>query len=127
LHIEVRREIVVDAPPGEVWEALTDPEELAEWFAKDVELDVRPGGEGVFRWHDGSERRVVVEEVDAERLFSFWWWRDDGEASRVAISIDPVPDGTRVVVTETPPAEWATAIQMRFALRDCDSLLLTHA
>ena len=113
--MEVRREILVDSPPDEVWDALTDPDELAEWFANDVELDLRPGGEGVFRWGDGSERRAVVEEVDPERAFSFWWWREDAEASRVAISLDPVELGTRVVVTETGPAEWASAIQMRYA------------
>ena len=113
--MEVRREIVVDAPLEEVWEALTDPDELGEWFANEVELDLQPGGEGVFRWGDGSERRAVVEEVDPERSFAFWWWREDDEASRVAISLDPLPLGTRVVVTETGPAEWASAVQMRFA------------
>jgi len=111
--MEVRREIVLDAPPEEVWEAITDPAELEEWFANDVELDVRPGGEGIFRWDDGSVRRAIVEEVDVERSFSFWWWRENNEVSRVAIELDPLPEGTRVTVTETPPAEWATAIQMR--------------
>jgi uncharacterized protein YndB with AHSA1/START domain len=111
--MEVRREIVVEAPPEEVWDALTDPDELAEWFANDVELDVRPGGEGTFRWDDGSERRAIVEEVEAERTLAFWWWREDEEATRVAIELDEVPEGTRVVVTETPPAEWATAVEMR--------------
>ena len=113
--MEIRREIVVDAPPDEVWEALTDPAELGEWFANEVELDLQPGGEGVFRWGDGSQRRAVVEEVDPERLFSFWWWREEAEASRVAISLDPVEAGTRVVVTETGPAEWASAVELRFA------------
>lgn len=113
--MEVRREIEVDAPPDEVWEALTDPAELGEWFANDVELDLRPGGDGVFRWGDGSERRAVVEQVDPERELSFWWWREDAEASRVAIVLEPIELGTRVVVTETGPAEWASAIQMRFA------------
>ena len=116
MAVEVRRKIVVDAPPEEVWEALTDPSELGEWFANDVELDLRPGGEGVFRWGDGSERRAIVEEVDPERELAFWWWREDDEASRVAIQLETVPLGTRVVVTETGPAEWASAIQMRFGL-----------
>ena len=56
--MEVRREIVLEAPVEEVWAALTEPERLEEWFANDVELDVRPGGEGVFRWGDGDERRA---------------------------------------------------------------------
>ena len=48
--MEVTREVVFPAPPEEVWEALTDPEQLEEWFANDVELDTVPGGEGVFEF-----------------------------------------------------------------------------
>src|SRR2546430_16416893 len=67
--VEIEREIVFPASPDEVWEALTEPERLEEWFASEAELDARPGGEGVFRWGDGEERRAVVREVDeAERL-----------------------------------------------------------
>ena len=40
----VRREIVLPNPREEVWEALTDPERLEDWFANDVDLDLRPGG-----------------------------------------------------------------------------------
>src|SRR5215208_994876 len=61
--VEVRREVVLEAPLEEVWDALTDPLELAEWFANDVELDLEPGGGGVFRWDDGEERHAVVEDV----------------------------------------------------------------
>ncbi|MFL5944377.1 MAG: SRPBCC family protein, partial [Gaiellaceae bacterium] len=30
--MEVTREIVFPVPPDEVWEALTDPAQLEEWF-----------------------------------------------------------------------------------------------
>ena len=52
--MQVSREIVFPVPPDEVWEALTDPDQLEEWFANDVELDARVGGAGVFRWADGN-------------------------------------------------------------------------
>ena len=58
--MEIERDIVFPASPAEVWEALTEPERLEEWFASEVSLDARPGGEGVFRWGDGDERRAVV-------------------------------------------------------------------
>ena len=97
--MEVEREIVLPEEPGEVWESLTDPERLEEWFASDVELDARPGGEGVFRWGDGDERRAVVRELEeAERLVLDW---DDGGS--VAIELEPVVDGTRVHVVESSP------------------------
>jgi uncharacterized protein YndB with AHSA1/START domain len=98
-RIEVEREILVPEAPEEVWGALTEPERLEEWFASDVELDARPGGEGVFRWGDGDERRAVVRELEeAERLVLDW---DDGGS--VAIELATSETGTIVRVVETSP------------------------
>jgi uncharacterized protein YndB with AHSA1/START domain len=105
--VQVEREIVFPAPPDEVWEALTEPERLEEWFATEVELDVRPGGEGVFRWGDGDERHAVVEEVEEERRLVLGW-EDDG---RVVLELEEVEGGTLVRVVETSP-EWATALEL---------------
>jgi uncharacterized protein YndB with AHSA1/START domain len=111
-HVEVRREIVLPSGPEEVWSALTEADRLEEWFATDVELEPVPGGEGVFRWGDGDERHAVVEEVEPQRRFAFTW-----DESRVVIELEPVEDGTRVVVTETLEAGWGTALALRaFAL-----------
>ena len=82
--MQIEREIVFPASPEEVWEALTDPERLEEWFANDVELDPRPGGEGTFRWDD------------------------DGQ---VVIELEEVGDGTVVHVTETAP-DFAIALEL---------------
>ena len=90
--MEVTREVVLEAPVEEVWEALTEPERLEEWFANDVELELEPGGDGVFRWDDGEERHAVVEEVEPGRRFAFTW-DDEG---RVEIELDEVDGGTRV-------------------------------
>jgi len=107
-RINVEREIVVPEDPDEVWESLTDPDRLEEWFAQEVELDARPGGEGVFRWGDGDERRAVVRELEEpERIVLDW---DDGGS--VAIELEPVVDGTRVHVVESSP-EFAPAFELR--------------
>src|SRR5215216_8177149 len=99
--VEITRELVLPAPADEVWEALTDPERLAEWFANDVELDVRPGGEGVFRWDNGEIRTAVVEEVDPPRRFGFRWTDVAEAGSEVVFELDEVDEGTRVTVRET--------------------------
>ena len=105
--MEVTREVVVPAPPEEVWQALTEPERLEEWFANEVELDVRPGGVGRFRWDDGDERHAVVREVaPAERLVLDW-----GDEGQVVFTLEEVPDGTRLLVRETAP-EWSTALEL---------------
>ena len=109
--MEVTREVVVPAPPEEVWQALTEPERLEEWFANEVELDVRPGGTGRFRWDDGEERRAVVREVEpGERLVLDW--DDEGEVGEVVFTLEEVPDGTRLLVREVS-AEWSTALELR--------------
>jgi uncharacterized protein YndB with AHSA1/START domain len=106
--MEVTREIVVPDGVDEVWESLTEPERLEEWFASEVELDARPGGEGVFRWGDGDERHAVVRELEeAERLVLDW---DDGGS--VAIELEPVVDGTRVHVVESSP-DVGLALELR--------------
>ena len=106
--MEVTREVVFEAPVEDVWSALTEPERLREWFANDVELELEPGGEGLFRWDDGEERSAVVVDVEPERRFAFTW-----DGSRVCIELDAVAGGTRVVVTETFGAGWATALSLQ--------------
>ena len=107
----VEREITVPAPPGEVWRAVTQSDEVSQWFGADAELEVRPGGRGTFRWHDGTERYVVVEEVEPALKLSFRWLPFErtgtGEivilpSTRVEITLDEVSGGTRVRVVEQP-------------------------
>src|SRR2546430_14405491 len=80
--MDVRREIVFPTEPSEVWEALTEPERLEDWFATEVELEPRPGGRGTFRWGNGEERTAGVEEVDPERLLTPRWEDGGGGGGR---------------------------------------------
>ena len=89
--MEVTREVVLEAPLDEVWEALTDPEQLEEWFTE-----------------DGEERELVVEEVETRRRVAYTW--DEG---RVAIEVEEVEKGTRVVVTESGEPGWNAVFSLR--------------
>jgi uncharacterized protein YndB with AHSA1/START domain len=104
----IRREIVLPATRDEVWDALTEPERLSDWFANDVEVDLRPGGGASFRWSNGEERRATVTEVDPERRLAFEW-DDEGE---VEFTLEDDADGTRLTVVETTPA-WSTALDLQ--------------
>src|SRR3954468_24335563 len=103
-----RKEIVLPATRDDVWEALTDEDRLEDWFANDVELDLRPGGGASFRWSNGEERHATVTEVEPERRLSFDW---DAEGS-FEFTLDDDADGTRLVVVESSPA-WSTAIELQ--------------
>ena len=104
----IRREIVLPAPREEVWEALTEPERLADWFANDVDLDLRPGGGASFRWANGETRTATVTEVDPEHRLAFEW-DDEGE---VAFTLADDADGTRLTVVETSP-DWTPALDLQ--------------
>jgi uncharacterized protein YndB with AHSA1/START domain len=83
--------VVLEAPLEEVWDALTDPAQLAKWFSE-----------------DGEERELVVEEVETHRRVAYTW-----EEGHVAIEIEEVERGTRVVVTETGEPGWNAVFSLR--------------
>jgi uncharacterized protein YndB with AHSA1/START domain len=147
----VEREITIPATPAEVWPAVTHSDEVSVWFGADVALDARPGGRGVFRWPDGTERHAVVEEVEPERRLSFRWLpfqhtaERDVEAipsTRVEITLDEVAEGTRVRVVErtafavratagvAPASRWPvvrSAVDRRAAIRASPELAAIDA
>jgi uncharacterized protein YndB with AHSA1/START domain len=104
------KEIVLPAPREEVWEALTDPDRLEDWFANTVELDLRPGGGASFGWGNGEERHATFTEVEPGRRLAFDW-DDEGEGD-VEFTLDDDGDGTRLTVVESSPA-WSTALELR--------------
>jgi uncharacterized protein YndB with AHSA1/START domain len=104
----IRKEIVLPASRDDVWEALTEPDRLEDWFANEVDLDLRPGGGASFRWSNGEERNATVIEVEPERRLSFVW-DDEGE---VEFTLDDDVDGTRLVIVESSPA-WSTALDLQ--------------
>ena len=104
----IRKEIVLPAPREEVWAALTDPERLADWFANEVALHLRPGGGAHFRWGNGEERHATVTEVEPEERLAFEW-ADEGE---VEFTLEDDADGTRLTVVETAPA-WSSALDLQ--------------
>jgi uncharacterized protein YndB with AHSA1/START domain len=106
----IRREIIVDVAPEVVWDALTEPGELAEWFGAEAEIDLRVGGAVRFRWPDGTERRGLVVDLDPPRRLVFRWRELRTSTSGLtiaeptAVSFTLVAEGrsTVVTVTESP-------------------------
>jgi uncharacterized protein YndB with AHSA1/START domain len=100
----VRREIVLPVERDRAWSLLTEPAELREWLADEVELEPEEGAPVRAVWFgSGEERAGVVEEVEDGRRLRFRWDDDaTGIPSRVEWTLDDAPGGTRVIVEERP-------------------------
>jgi uncharacterized protein YndB with AHSA1/START domain len=124
----IEREIHVDAPPEVVYEVISTPEHLREWWPDDVELEPVPGASGFVSFGDASapEGKVVpltVAEADPPRRFSFRWAHDEGEVATAAnsllVTFDLVPSGAGTLLrfTETGYRErgWeAAALEQQY-------------
>ena len=101
----------IDASPDVVYEAISRPEHIKQWWTNDADLDPVPGGSGVLTWENRARTRpfttplTVVEAVPGKR-FTFRWVYPHGEAPTssnsmlVTFVLVPDGDGTLLTVTE---------------------------
>jgi uncharacterized protein YndB with AHSA1/START domain len=94
----VRREVEIDAPPEEVWEAISTEEGRARWLEED------------------PVREIHVEPTTEPGRIVWWWWRNDRveEPTRVELLVVAAPAGTRVIVIESAPLVPLARLQAAF-------------
>jgi uncharacterized protein YndB with AHSA1/START domain len=120
---KIEREVVIDAPVEVVWRTITEPDQITQWFADRVELDLKPGGRGFMGFGDQGGP-VVVETVDPPTRFSFRWNHPDTEEpapqNSMLVEFILVPIGgerTRLKVAESgiERRSWPDAEKERYA------------
>ncbi len=79
---KIEREISIQAPITTVWEVITRPEYISQWFGSQVEIDVRRGGKGKLIWNEDVQAPLEIVEVEKPHLFSFLWIAPD-ESTRL--------------------------------------------
>ena len=98
----IEREIHVEAAPEVVYEVISAPEHLREWWPDEAELEPVPGATGVISFGERStpEAKVVpvtVVEADPPRRFAFRWAYDEGEpasaTNSLLVTFELVPSG----------------------------------
>ena len=119
----IKREIHVDAPPEVVFEVVTRPEHIREWWYADTDVEPTPGTTGELVWRDGDDPRahavpMTVVVAEPPRLFSFRWTHPagetavDGNSLLVTFELVPSGSGTLLRLTETGFRErgWEAAV-----------------
>jgi uncharacterized protein YndB with AHSA1/START domain len=97
----VRFERLYDYSPGELWRALTEPEQLRGWLADVSRIDLEPGGEVHLHFGDEPDDghttwRVVA--VEPGRVLECEWRYPGEEPSIVRFECHPRERGTLLVL-----------------------------
>jgi uncharacterized protein YndB with AHSA1/START domain len=96
----VEKVLELSAPLETVWQAISDPTEISQWFDHDTDFEATPGYEGAFTWREhGSFAMRVDEAVPPTRLV--WSWvhepgfpfAEGGPVTTVVWTLTPRPDG----------------------------------
>ena len=118
----IERKIYVEAAPEVVFEVVSKPEHLRQWWPDDARYEPTPGapGEIVFGDRDAGGAVVPFTVVAAQppRRFSFRWTQPADEAATegnsllVTFDLTPSGGGTLLVMTETGFREmgWELAV-----------------
>ena len=104
---KIEREISIQAPITTVWDVITKPEYISQWFGSQAEIDLRRGGKGKLSWSEEIEVPLEIVEVEKPHLFSFLWIAPDEETKsahqQTLVEFRLAEDGaeTKVYLTES--------------------------
>ncbi len=110
----IEKSIELMASVERVWRALTDHEEFGEWFRVKLDGPFVVGdvsrGQITYPGYEHMAWEAEVQAMDPERLFSFTWCPYGGDPdvdysdepkTLVEFRLEPTPDGTRLVISES--------------------------
>lgn len=107
----IERELYIDAAPEIVFDVVSNPERVAEWWPDAATYEVRPGSTGEIVFGDpdtdGKTMTLTVMEVEPPTTFSFRWTHAaheraaPGNSLLVTFQLTPSGSGTRLRLVET--------------------------
>lgn len=72
----IQQDIVIEAPVDVVWRTITEPDQVRQWFADRVDLDLRPGGAGTleFDTEDGTHvSTLTIHAIERPVRLAYLW------------------------------------------------------
>lgn len=108
----IERELHIDASPEVVFEVLSSPEHIWEWWSADTAFEPVAGATARLTWTDEDTGRrqsapFTVVEADPPRMFSFRWTYDETETEAAG------PGNSLLVTFELVPTDKGTTVRFR--------------
>ena len=122
---QIEKEILIEATIELVWQVITEPEHMRQWFADQTEIDLRVGGHGALSFRGQDSYLLQVEALDPPRRFAFRWVRRPETVVRadnsllVEFSLQPEGGHTRLRVVESgfESIDWSDEEKAKYADR----------
>jgi uncharacterized protein YndB with AHSA1/START domain len=104
----IDREFHVDASPDVVFDVISSPEHIREWWSADAIVEPQVGFVGELAWADGDTPRAhvapfTVVTADRPHIFAFRWVYEDG--------VEPAPGTSLLVTFELAPSGAGTHVK----------------
>ncbi len=117
----IEREIYIEASPTIVFDVVSSPDHLKQWWPDDARFGPDPGAPGEITFGEGPGATVVsfsVVEATPPRRFSFRWTHPAGQSAiegnslLVTFDLTPSGGGTLLKMTEVGFREmgWEAAV-----------------
>jgi uncharacterized protein YndB with AHSA1/START domain len=107
----IEREIHIDAPPEVVFDVVSSPAHLRQWWPDEAEFSPARGAPGRIGFAQGDNviawEQFTVVDAAPHRLFSFRWTHPEGSNAApdnsylVTFELEPAGNGTLLRLTET--------------------------
>lgn len=118
----IEREIFVEASPEVVFEVVSSPAHVEQWWPEEAHFSAEPGAPGEIVFGDrnagGAVVAFTVVETSPPERFSFRWTHPHGDVAAagnsllVSFELSAAPGGTLLKMTETGFREmgWEVAV-----------------
>jgi uncharacterized protein YndB with AHSA1/START domain len=108
----IGREIFIEAPVDVVWRAITEPDQIVQWFSDEADVELKAGYEGALIFTERATKeqavaQITVQAFEPDRSFSYRWAYEPGvvpgEGNSVLVEFVLIAEtgGTRLRVVES--------------------------
>jgi uncharacterized protein YndB with AHSA1/START domain len=104
--LAVERSVLIDAPRQRVWQAITDPAQLEQWYAPGCPWEIpslQAGATVKFHNTDADIQLATIEAVEPLKEFTLRWQLDPAHPGITLLNsflLEEVEGGTRVTVSQ---------------------------
>ena len=108
--MEIKKELVIKSPPSKVFKAITDPQQLTQWFPDVAFIDPKIGGKISFKFSKSNPDNVIQDhiiegeiiELEKNKKIAYTWGQQDNSEfplTQVSWNLEKIGIGmTRVII-----------------------------